>query len=281
MPVRLRLLVAGQCRQLDRIARRGGRWRSVPFPATVGVIEHPDAGVILFDTGYSHRFEAGTKPWPYRLYRWATPTTFEPLQTAAAQLAAMGIPPEQVTQIVISHFHADHVGGLRDFPNARFRYLRRALQPGWRTRSATANLRNGFLPGQLPEDIEERADHVDGCQRVPAPLGEELGDGFDLLGDGSLVGLDLSGHVSGQLGLFLPETQGPATVLLADACWNRLAYAEGQLPHPVTRLFMADAAGYTARIGAIGRVAAAKPGLLLVPSHCQTSVELASHALAG
>ena len=34
------------------------------------------------------------------------------------QEAKMQINPDEVSHIILSHLHADHVGGLIDFPNA-------------------------------------------------------------------------------------------------------------------------------------------------------------------
>jgi glyoxylase-like metal-dependent hydrolase (beta-lactamase superfamily II) len=281
--VRLSLLVAGACRQIERVARRGGHWRPIAFPALVGVIRHPTAGVVLYDTGYRPRFHAETARLPYWLYGRATPVRCRPEETAVAQLAMAGIAPTDVSLIIMSHFHADHVGGLNDFPAARFRYLRPALDPAWRGRSAVANVRHGFLPGHLPADFEERSTWVEDCHRVPvAGLdgGEAFACGFDLLGDGSLIGLDLSGHTPGQLGLLLPRTQGPPVALLGDACWNIRAITDDELPHPVTRLITADPRGYRARIAALRGLASARPELRLVPSHCQASIDIASRELA-
>ncbi|MBT8226503.1 MAG: MBL fold metallo-hydrolase [Dactylosporangium sp.] len=279
MTVRLTLLVAGACRQIERVARRGGRWRSVQFPALVGVIEHPTAGVMLFDTGYSPRFFAETARGAARLYRWLTPPTCTAQETAAAQLTAAGISPYQVKIVVISHFHADHIGGLADFPAARFLYLRSALRPAWRTRSSVSNVRHAFLPGLLPPGFEERSISAEDCPAAPPPPGTGLDPGFDLLGDGSLLGFDLSGHVAGQLGLFLPQTQGPPVMLVGDACWHRRAFTHGELPHPVARLVTADPRAYRQRIETLGRLARARPDLLVVPSHCETSIGLARQAL--
>jgi len=277
--VRLSLLVAGACRQIERVARRGGRWRPVRFPALVGVVRHPTAGVVLFDAGYAPRFHAETVRLPYRLYRQLTPVDCPPEQTAAAQLAAIGIAPDDVSTIIVSHFHADHVGGLNDFPAARLLHLRSALPPGWRGRSAIANARHGFLPGHLPPDFEARAEHAEDRRRVPVAGLTDAG--FDLLGDGSLIGIDLSGHTAGQLGLLIRRTQGPPVALLADACWHIRAITAGELPHPVTRLITWDSGAYRRRIGALRRLAAAEPELLLVPSHCEASIDVARRALGG
>lgn len=282
MEIRLEVLVAGSCRHLERMVRRGGKWRSIRFPSMVGVIRHPTRGVVLYDAGYSPRFFAETARFPYSLYRWMTPAECTPEDSAAAQLGRAGVDPREVSLIVLSHFHADHVGGLRDFPAARFLYSRAALEGAWRRRSAFANVRRAFLPGHLPADFEERSDFVEERPRVPVPgLSRDFAAGFDLLGDASLLGLDVSGHVRGQLGIFAERTQGPPTFLVADACWTRRAFTHGELPHPITRLVTEDPRAYRQRIGALARLAAARPELLVVPSHCAPSLEHARGLLGS
>ena len=60
--------------------------------------------VILVDTGYDSE-EAAARGRPIRL----DPVT---------ALAPFGIAPEDVTQIIVTHLHYDHAGGLHLFPNA-------------------------------------------------------------------------------------------------------------------------------------------------------------------
>lgn len=282
MEVRVGLIAAGSCRHLERVVRRGGAWRSIRFPSLVGVVRHPTHGVVLFDAGYAPRFFAETARFPYSLYRRMTPVDCEAKDTAAAQLARAGVDPREVSLVVVSHFHADHVGGLHDFPRARLLYFRAALDRAWRSRSAFANVRRAFLPGHLPADFEDRSDFVEDRPRVRVPgLSRDFEEGFDLLGDGSLLGLDVSGHVRGQLGVFAGRTQGPPAFLVADACWTRRAFTHGELPHPVTRLVTEDPRTYRARIAALGALVAERPEVLVVPSHCEPSLEHARGVLGG
>jgi glyoxylase-like metal-dependent hydrolase (beta-lactamase superfamily II) len=280
--LRLDLLVAGSCRHLERMVRRGGAWRSIRFPSLVGVLRHPTQGVVLFDAGYSPRFFAETESFPYSLYRRMTPVDCGPADTAAHQLQKLGIAPGDVSRVVLSHFHADHLGGLHDFPNARFSASRAALDPAWRSRSAFGHVRRAFLPGHLPVDFETRVDWVEDGRQLAVPgLSRDFATGFDVLGDGSLLGLDVSGHVRGQLGLFAEHTQGPPTFLIADACWTRRAFTHGELPHPLTRLVTELPGLYRERIGALARLAAERPEVLLVPSHCEPSVALGRELLGS
>ncbi|MEX3017580.1 N-acyl homoserine lactonase family protein [Gymnodinialimonas hymeniacidonis] len=63
------------------------------------------AEVILVDTGYDTA-EAQARGRPIRL---------DPV----AALAPFGIAPEDVTQVIVTHLHYDHAGGMHLFPNAR------------------------------------------------------------------------------------------------------------------------------------------------------------------
>ena len=42
------------------------------------------------------------------------------LRTAADGVALLGVNPEKVTDVIMTHFHYDHAGGVRQFPNATF-----------------------------------------------------------------------------------------------------------------------------------------------------------------
>lgn len=45
--------------QKNRIPK--GSWKQICFPATVGLLHHPELGYILFDTGYAGYFKEATK----------------------------------------------------------------------------------------------------------------------------------------------------------------------------------------------------------------------------
>ena len=63
---------------------------------------------------------------PYSLYRRITPLFLRPELAVARQLGAFGLKPPDIRLIFVSHFHADHIAGLRDFPDATYVTLRAA-----------------------------------------------------------------------------------------------------------------------------------------------------------
>jgi glyoxylase-like metal-dependent hydrolase (beta-lactamase superfamily II) len=274
--LRLELLTAGSCTHPAWVVT--GRWtrQILTFPSLVGVVHHPTRGIVLFDAGYAPRFFAETQRFPASLYRRLTPVTCSEGDTVAAQLRRAGRDPDDVTLVILSHFHADHVGGLLDFPRARLLYRRSALEREFRQRSAWRNVTRALLPGLVPGDLQRRSTFVEDLPVVRLPSAyAPFEEGFDLLGDGSLLGVDLAGHAPGQLGVLVPRTQGPEVFLIADACWLRRAVTDLEYPHPIVRLITDDMRRYRRRIRDLHQLAAARPDLLLVPSHCAESLDLA------
>jgi len=109
--------------------------------------------------------------------------------------------------VVLSHFHADHTAGLRDFPNATILYEREAYT-AFKYLGLLASVKSGCLPGLLPDDFEERSAFIDETPRRRLPGDFPFVMGYDLFGDGSLIAIDLPGHAAGQIGLFLMSATG-------------------------------------------------------------------------
>jgi glyoxylase-like metal-dependent hydrolase (beta-lactamase superfamily II) len=266
--VRVDLLRVGHCRHPEWMALRGGRLGAVDFPAYCALVRHPTEGPILFDTGYAERFTEATAAFPGRIYRWITPVRLAAGERLGVQLQRLGVAPEEVRTVVVSHLHADHVSGLRDLPRARFVLLRAEADSTCGLRSWRA-LRRGFLPALLPDDFQARASWADAAPSVALGDGfAPFARGFDLIGDGSLLGVPLPGHTPGQLGLLLRREDGRPVLLAGDAAWSTRAWREGRPPAPPVRLLMHDWATYLRTLHALPELARRQPDLLVVPSHC-------------
>jgi glyoxylase-like metal-dependent hydrolase (beta-lactamase superfamily II) len=279
VPVEVTLLTAGACTHPGFVIERGAGRRPVEFPALVAVIRHPEHGVILFDTGYTERFAEQTARLPGSLYRRTTPVTCTPDRTAVAQLALVGIDPDEVRWVIISHFHADHVAGLRDFPRAQLVFSQEALAPLRRSRSLR-QVRHGFLPGLMPEDVDARTRHVEDLPRaaVERTIHPDLPRSHELFGDGSVVVVGLPGHAPGHVGL-LVRTEHAEVLLAGDACWTRRAFTHLLMPHPVARLVTHSWRTYRVTLRALHDLHVRRPDLLIVPSHCAESIATAEGAL--
>ena len=268
LTTKLTLLQAGYTTAPEAIILRRGRWRKIRIPALFALIEHPHRSPILIDTGYSPRFLAATQPWPYRLYRWITPVVVHDADTAAAQLARRGIAATAVRRLIVTHFHVDHIGGLADFPDAKFIHLPDGYAATQGV-SGPAALKIGFLPGHLPLDFAERSRPIRPGQAIDLPPEyAPFSEGWDILGDGSLLGVSLPGHAHGQMGVFLHDARLGAVLLAADACWHSRAYRELRPPHPLIDRWLPDAAAYHATLQKLHRLHQNRPDLHIIPAHC-------------
>jgi glyoxylase-like metal-dependent hydrolase (beta-lactamase superfamily II) len=235
----------------------------VRLHALVGLLRHPAHGWLLFDTGYAPRLVAATQPWPFRLYRAITPFQAPPELAVARQLQRLGLAPADIGGVIVSHFHADHIAGLIDFPNARFICSRAALAAAAGLRGLGA-LRRGFVPGLLPADFAERARPVKAFDGPPVA---GLGATHDVWGDGTLRLVALPGHARGQVGALAETTRGPV-LLAADGAWYRQSIRERRPPSPVVRLFVDDLRALRATLDGLHAFALACPQAAIIPTHC-------------
>ena len=123
--------------------------KGAPTPPSVcsylGDITSP-RWAILYVTGYTWRFLDATQRFPQRIYAELTKVSILPEEEAHQQ-----VDPSQVKHLICSHIHADHVGGLRDFPGATCWASEECLAqfdrlPNWRSWA------RGVLKSLFPDD---------------------------------------------------------------------------------------------------------------------------------
>lgn len=171
---------------------RGGTGR-VSLPVRVGLIDHPTHGAVLIDGGCGPRLTKGPgRSLALRLYSWLLHPVIREDSSPMALLAATGRTAADVQTILVTHFHADHISYLRDFPNARF------VTDG----PVRGGLRHGIFPALLPDDFAQRQIDLRSFPQAALPFG--LGAGYDVFGDGTVLAVPLPGHAAGHYGLCFP-----------------------------------------------------------------------------
>lgn len=265
MELKFKLFSSGYCTAGQHHAVRGAKRKNIRFYATWVLIQHPQHGNILFDTGYAQRFHSVTASLPEKIYALLTPVSLAPEEEAHRQLSQQGIAPEAINWIIISHFHADHIAGLADFPQAKFICSDTAWNDIKNTRGIKA-LKKGFLPALLPSDFEERLRTVSFSEALE--VHPQLGPLLDVFGDKSIQLCALSGHAKGMVGALLASS--PSVLLASDAAWLK-ENLEGKLPHPIVKLFFDSWPDFEKSLDRVRAFQQANPEALIVPCHCEAS----------
>lgn len=91
----------------------GTKTEKPAIPIHAFLLDSP-AGKILFDAGCHP--EAMTGAWPAEMC--GNPYVFDEDATLLKRLAFIGVKPEDIDILVISHLHLDHAGCIHLFPNA-------------------------------------------------------------------------------------------------------------------------------------------------------------------
>ncbi|MFC5475104.1 MBL fold metallo-hydrolase [Paraherbaspirillum soli] len=232
----------GHCTHPSCMVLKGSGIKSRCFPSRAYLIE-TSRGLYLWDTGYADRFREATAQGVFKLYAWITPVVFDAHESLQGQLRAYGVSPKDIHTLVLSHFHADHIAGMRDFPAARLL----CSAPGWeavRHLSGVKAVRQAFVPALLPADIEARLEFV---ERYPeSALASELAPfehGWDITGTGEIIIVNLPGHAIGHLGAFVREDHG-WTLLASDAAWVADSYQQLRGPSELSFLIQHNRKDY-------------------------------------
>ncbi len=174
--LRVHIFNTGANRMSSLLVGPNPPWRAVP----AFVIEHPTRGLIVFDLGLSEEVaEHGEAAIPAPV-GWLMESRGRPGFTLDAQMRDAGLDPAEVTTIIISHLHGDHLGVAGSFRHARF-------WAGRDTRHVITGDGSPFRGGPPPNWSE-----FDFGTNL-RPLGP-FGAAIDLLGDGSVLVLRGGGH---------------------------------------------------------------------------------------
>jgi N-acyl homoserine lactone hydrolase len=226
-----------------------GRQWAAWMPIIVFAVEHPE-GVIVVDTGPAAEInDAGyfdcdkRNAWFYqRNMRFAVP----PNEMLGARLQQAGIEPSRVNRLVITHFHADHVGGVHLLPQARA-YTGPDHWPH-HVGAFTCRLPLGFEP--VPVAFK------------PEPV-VGLSQSHALTSDGKVRIVPLPGHTPGHVGLAVSD--GGRTWLMAgDATFD-----EGQTDRGAVTGVSQDIGQARVTQGVLKQTLAQR-GVVLLPSHDPT-----------
>jgi glyoxylase-like metal-dependent hydrolase (beta-lactamase superfamily II) len=134
--------------------------RTLDLPAMVWLLKGSNGRRVLVDSGfYRQKFIERWKPRDFR--------------SPADAVAAAGVKPEEITDIVISHAHWDHVDGADLFPNATV-WIQRAeyeyyTGAAWQARDTHGGIDEEDMVALLRINTQGRLKFVEGDDQEPIP----------------------------------------------------------------------------------------------------------------
>jgi N-acyl homoserine lactone hydrolase len=150
------------------------------------LVKH-ESGLLLWDTGIPDAVHGKSEGVPVA----NGAIVYHRDKTLAGQLAELGVKPEDIAYVAISHTHGDHVGNVALFPAATI------LIQG-------AEYEFGLKMPQPP-------------QFQPSQKIEKLAGDRDVFGDGSVMLLSTPGHTPGHQSLMLTLPKTGVVLLSGDA----------------------------------------------------------------
>ncbi|MES2288130.1 MAG: MBL fold metallo-hydrolase [Pseudomonadota bacterium] len=266
--VTVRPLRVGHCLHPQIMSIRDGSWRPTVFPALAMLIVHPVEGPILFDTGYDPAFLQATEALPERFYRWLTPVTLSDQEHLPKQLERLGIAAVDVRHVVLSHFHADHMAGIHAFPNAAIHCARAGLEAAC-TGGRFAAVRQGVLRTLIPADIDVRARFYEEDPRIALPPSLAPFDmGADILGDGSVIAVELPGHCPGHWGIVVRDGERGDHFMVGDAAWSSDAIRRNMPAPAIASGFLGNTRVGRETLGKLHSLWARNREMTFTPCHC-------------
>lgn len=182
------------------------------MPLMGAIAEHADRGPILIDAPLGREGPANVGRLSAGLLKMAG-FRFETGWSVAARLEQTGHRAGDVDDVLMTHMHVDHTGGLKTLADATIH----TSDVEWeyaRGRSALT----GKAEGYAPDDYRPLADRIDTFE-MPPELGTDP-EGVDVLGDGSIRAVGLPGHTIGHVGYRLQMTDGREVMHVGDAAFT-------------------------------------------------------------
>ncbi len=189
---------------------------SAPLPIFAYLILHPE-GPILVDAGMSPRVaDPGYLPGWHPYFRRAVRFEVAPDEAIDRRLAALGIAPQDLRAVVLTHLHIDHMAGLTHLPSSRVLLSR--LE--WRVAQGLAGAVRGYLLEHLPKGF--RPEFLRFEEEGPPPFPRAA----SLTADRRVLALPTPGHSAGQVSV-LVENEGRYALIAGDASYTERAMQEG------------------------------------------------------
>lgn len=199
----------------------------IKIPINVYVLEHRD-GIVLFDAGLDPAIVSNQNYISSAIGRFFMRRLFRlhigPNDTATRNLGTLGYAASDVTKIVISHLHFDHIGCIGEFPQAD---LIVSLDE-WQQLSSPHPDRDFILREHIK--LAGAKWHQVKFTAADDPLFDSFGSCYDLMGDKSMILLPTPGHTPGSISMLIRTVGMPPLLLVGDLTYEVDMLMKDQTP---------------------------------------------------
>jgi N-acyl homoserine lactone hydrolase len=195
---------------------------TIKVPVGFFMVMHPK-GNVLFDTGNNDKIIMDPSYWGPAFQRLSPVNT--PDMAIDAQLGKIGLKPDDIKYVVVSHLHLDHGGNVGKFPNSTLIVQKDEIRNAFWPEPGTAG---PYIPGDI------------------APLRSDLGEAMpnkykmiqlhgdiDIFGDNSVVVKRWVGHTPGSQMMVVRLPKTGTIILTGDNVYFRENVEKNILPNVV------------------------------------------------
>lgn len=210
----------------------------------------------LWDLGYNANFFH--KKITHKIYQNITPVTLK--NSVKQQINEMF----KIENIILSHFHADHISGISDF--SEYDYLLHSkleifLDYKYNIFSDFKLLKHGVLP-YLYKDLNKISFIDEKYKKIKLPdIFYPFEFGWQVEEDFIIV--ELPGHAIGHIGAFIKTEKW--NLIASDAAWSHKSIIENIKPHFLSYLIMANKSDYIDTLNKLNILS--KRGMNIILSH--------------
>jgi len=194
-----KILKQGSCRAFGKTIDKRALNKFYEIPAYCIYLEINNRK-ILIDTGYSNSFYESTKKFPERFMRYVTPVK-KNILSLEETFRLNDLKLDENVNVLISHFHPDHIGSLKELSNNKVFASERELGL-YKNLSSVKKVKNAFLEELLPKSFEFIS--LESTLKSEE-FNEYFEEVYDIFGDKSIYAFSLFGHSPYQFGFYVPE----------------------------------------------------------------------------
>jgi N-acyl homoserine lactone hydrolase len=182
-----------------------------PLQLPVGfyLMRHP-RGNVLFDTGNNDRLITDPSYWPPGHMAMKPVTT--PDVAIDVQLRKIGLTPDDINYVVLSHMHLDHAGNASKFPKATIIVQKDEVRNAFWPEHGTGGpyVLGDYLPLRKPYDNQTNAQNM-----------IQLSGDHDIFGDGTMIVKRWVAHTPGSQMMTVKLRNTGLVILTGDNVYFR------------------------------------------------------------